>query len=160
MISNDPTCGRQARVTNKGATMVENLIANHTAPVDGEPTPSYGIAGLGPSSESSELALRRVAIRRLKAKRDFRSHLFVFIVLNIAFWAGWAIDGVINEFEFPWPLFPTFIWGLFVIGHAYDVYWNDPLREELVQQEIEKLRAVTSVHPLAAFDLDDDEEWC
>ena len=110
------------------------------------------------SSQPSEADYRRVAIRRLKKKRDFRSHLFIYVVLNIAFWAGWIIDGAINTFEFPWPVFPTVIWGLFVLGHANDVFWKDPLREDLVQKEIEKLRAASHIHPLESYDLDDDDD--
>ena len=30
--------------------------------------------------------------------------------MNIAFWAGWIIDGAIYGCEFPWPVFPTVIW--------------------------------------------------
>ena len=104
--------------------------------------------------------LRRVAIGRLKKKRDFRSHLFVYTVINIAIWAGWVIDGVINGFEFPWPIFVTVFWGLFVLGQANDLYRRDPLREDLVQHEIEELRAAARLHPLDTYDLTDKDDWC
>ena len=110
------------------------------------------------SYEPTEAELRRVAISRLKKKRDFRSHLFVYLVINVAFWVGWIVDGVVNQFQFPWPVFPTVVWGLFVLGHANDIYRKDPLREELVQQEIEKLRAASHIHPLDAYSLDDDDD--
>ena len=106
--------------------------------------------------EPSEEQLREAAIQRLKKKRDFRSHLFVYIIVNTAFWVGWIIDGAVNGWEFPWPLFPTVFWGLFVLGQANDLYRRDPLREELVQREIEELRAASRVHPLDTYDLDDD----
>jgi hypothetical protein len=108
----------------------------------------------------TEAELRASAIKRLKAKRDFRSHLFVYIVVNTAFWVGWIIDGVINGWQFPWPAFPTVFWGLFVLGHARDLYWHDPLREEFVQREIEELRAASRVHPLDTYDFEDDEICC
>jgi len=108
----------------------------------------------------TEAELRAMAIKRVKAKRDFRSHLFAYLVVNTAFWVGWIIDGAINGWEFPWPVFPTFFWGLFVLGHARDLYWRDPLREELVQQEIENLRAASRIHPLDTYDLKDDGDWC
>lgn len=69
----------------------------------------------------AEEELRRVAVRRLKKKRDFRSHLFVYVVVNLAFWVGWAVDAAINGLAFPWPVFPTVFWGLFVFGQARDV---------------------------------------
>lgn len=108
----------------------------------------------------SEAELREAAIRRLKKKRDFRSHVFVYVVVNLAFWVGWAIDGAINGWQFPWPMFPTLFWGLFVLGQANDLFRRDPLREELVQREIANLRAAARVHPLDTYDLKDDDGFC
>lgn len=107
----------------------------------------------------TESELREAAIKRLKKKRELSSHLFVYVVVNIALWTIWIIDGAANGWEFPWPVFPTFFWGLFVLGHANDIYRRNPLREDLVQKEIEQLRAASRVHPLDTYDLDDDE-WC
>jgi len=87
-----------------------------------------------------------VAIGRLKKKRGFRGHLFVYTV--------------INGFEFPWPIFVTVFWGLFVLGQANDLFRRDPLREELVQREIEELRAAARLHPLDTYDLTDKDGWC
>ena len=78
-------------------------------------------------------------------------------MVNVAFWIGWIIDGAVNTWVFPWPAFPTVFWGLFVIGHANDLFWRDPLREELVQREIEDLRAASRIHPLDTYDLGDDD---
>jgi dolichyl-phosphate-mannose--protein O-mannosyl transferase len=105
----------------------------------------------------TDAELRQAAIKRLKKKRDFRGHLFIYIVVNVAFWTGWIIDGAVNTWVFPWPAFPTVFWGLFVIGHANDLFWRDPLREELVQREIEDLRAASRIHPLDTYDLGDDD---
>ena len=121
-------------------------------PVNTRPTYETG----SPQPAPTEADLRAVAISRLKKKRDFRSHLFVYVVVNAAFWAGWIIDGAINVWEFPWPIFPTVFWGLFVLGHASDTYWRDPLHEDRVQREIESLRAASRIHPLDTYDLDDD----
>ena len=138
------------------------------SPDIGAPSPSAGPRPAR-SYEPTEAELRRVAISRLKKKRDFRSHLFVYLVINVAFWVGWFVDGVVNQFEFPWPVFPTVVWGLFILGHANDIYWKDPFREELVQHEIEKLRAASHIHPLDTYSLDDDDDeedededdgWC
>jgi hypothetical protein len=109
--------------------------------------------GAAPSEEE----LRRVAVRRLKKKREFRNHLFVYVVVNVGLWAVWVIDGINSTWQFPWPIFPTVFWGLFVIGHAIDVYWRDPLSEEAMQREIEQLRAASTTHRLDTYDTDDDE---
>lgn len=91
--------------------------------------------------EPSEAELRQVAIARLKTKRDFRGHLLVYVVVNIGFWTLWIADGVSNGWGFPWPVFPTVFWGLFVLGGARDLYGKDSFREDHVQREIEQLRS-------------------
>lgn len=117
--------------------------ATHTT---GQPLPT-------PTDEE----LRAVAIKRVKAKRDFRGHLYVYLVVNIGLWTIWIIDSVANQWEFPWPIIPTFFWGLFVLGQANDVYRRDPLREDAVQREIEQLRAASKIHPLDTYNLDNDD---
>jgi hypothetical protein len=117
--------------------------ATHTT---GQPLPT-------PTDEE----LRAVAIKRVKAKRDFRGHLYVYLVVNIGLWTIWIIDSVANQWEFPWPIIPTFFWGLFVLGQANDVYRRDPLREDAVQREIEQLRAASKTHPLDTYNLDNDD---
>jgi len=106
-----------------------------------------------------EAELRQLAIRRLKKKGEFRSHLYVYLVVNLGLWAVWFIDGLNGSFGFPWPVFPTLFWGLFVVGHASDVYGRDPLREDRVQREMEELRSLARVRPLDTLELDDDD-WC
>ncbi len=96
--------------------------------------------------------MRAVAIERVKAKRDFRNHLYVYLVVNIGLW---IVGGMTDEWVFPWPSLPTVFWGLFVLRHAYDTYRRDPLREDHVQKEIGQLRAAAKVHPLDTYDLDD-----
>jgi hypothetical protein len=109
-----------------------------------------------PFPEPTEEQLRAHAIKRVKAKRDFRSHLFTYLVVNIGLWTIWLVSGVLDGWLFPWPLFPTVIWGLFVLGHWYDVYRREPLREDLVQREIEELRAASRVRPLDTYERDDE----
>jgi hypothetical protein len=113
-----------------------------------DPTPSL--------SNPTDEELRAVAIRRVKAKSDFHGHLFVYLVVNIGLWAIWIIDGIANQWQFPWPIFPSVFWGLFVLGQWNDVYRRDPLREDLVQKEIGRLRAASELHPLDTYDIDDD----
>ncbi len=109
------------------------------------PTPTD--VGGASTPGTTEQQLREVAIRRLKEKRDFLTHLFVYTVVNVALWVLWIIDGASNGWEFPWPVFPTVFWGLFVLKHANDVYWSNPLREDRVQREVEALRAESHGHP-------------
>lgn len=106
--------------------------------------------------DATDDQLRAVAIRRVKAKRDFVTHLFVYVVVNIGLWALWTVGGIIDEWVFPWPVFATVFWGVFVLAQWFGVYRRDPLREDLVQREIERLRTATRAHALDTYDTDDD----
>ena len=103
----------------------------------------------------TEDELREVAVKRVKVKRDFRTHLFVYIVVNIGLWTMWIIDGVQDSWEFPWPAVVMVFWGAFLANHWHDAYRRDPLHEDLVQKEIDQLRAAARVRPLRNDDPDD-----
>lgn len=107
---------------------------------------------LGPSDER----LRELAVRRLKKKQAFRGHLTVYVAVNLVLWGVWVIGGVVSGWVFPWPVFPTVFWGLFVLGQANDVYWRKPLSEEAIQAEVAELRASPSLHRLEARSEDVD----
>ncbi|MDH3681279.1 MAG: 2TM domain-containing protein [Acidimicrobiia bacterium] len=108
-----------------------------------------------PLPTPTEAELREIAIKRLKKKRDFRNHLFTYVVINTMLWSIWIIAGVVEAWAFPWPLFPTVVWGLFVLGHYRDTYLRNPFREERVQREIESLRAASRTHPIDTYGLED-----
>lgn len=90
---------------------------------------------------AAEAELREIAIGRLERKRDFRNHLFTYAVINSMLWCIWIVAGFVDAWQFPWPVFPTVVWGLFVLRHFRDTYSSDPLSEDRVQREIENLRA-------------------
>lgn len=81
--------------------------------------------------------LREQALKRLKAKREFHSHLFTYVGVNVFLVLIWAISG----FGFFWPVFPILGWAIFgLIPHAWNTYRNDEIDEASVQREMEKLR--------------------
>ena len=80
--------------------------------------------------------LREEAISRLKKKRDFRSHVFIYVAVNTALVAIWAITGA----GFFWPVFPILGWGIGVAANAWDVYGRKPLTEDEIRRETERLR--------------------
>ena len=128
---------------------------NHTGDVEGRlrerPLPAR-------SDQPSESELRRLAVRRLRRKRAFRRHLSVYLGVNTAFWLVWIIGGIASRWIFPWPIFPTVFWGLFILGEASDLYWRAPLTEAQVQREIEHLRRTPSrARGLQGFD--DEADW-
>jgi hypothetical protein len=88
---------------------------------------------------TSPEGLRDQALRRLKQRRDFHTHVFVFLVVNAVFWGAWVIIGATTDSWFPWPLFVTLAWGIGVAGNAWDVYVRRPISETEVQHEIDRL---------------------
>ena len=86
--------------------------------------------------ETPESALRTRAVERLRKKREFKTHLFVYVVVNAAVVAVWALTGG----GFFWPAFPMLGWGIGVIFHANEVYGRSELSEEEIRREMERLR--------------------
>jgi hypothetical protein len=84
----------------------------------------------------SEQELREQAITSLKKKRDFRTHLVMYVVVNAFLIGIWAIaDG-----GFFWPAFVLGGWGIGLIGNAWDVYGRKPISEAEIASETERLR--------------------
>ena len=79
--------------------------------------------------------LRKQAVARLKAKRDFQGHLLAFVLINGVVWLIWALTGT----GFPWPAFMTAGWGVGVIFNAWDVYLRRPFTEAAIDEEMRRL---------------------
>jgi 2TM domain len=78
---------------------------------------------------------REKAIARLKAKRDFLAHLFAYAVINGVLVAIWFITGA----PFFWPIIPMLIWGVGLVFHAREVYWERPIAEEDIRREMDRM---------------------
>ncbi len=75
-----------------------------------------------------------LALKRLKAKREFQGHLVVYVVVNAFltlvwwwsgggyFWPGWVMAG----------------WGIGIVIRFYDVFIRRPITEADVQQEMKR----------------------
>jgi hypothetical protein len=81
--------------------------------------------------------LREQAISQLKKKRDFRSHVFIYLLVNTMLVVIWAVTGA----DFFWPIFPILGWGIGVAANAWDVYARKPLSEDEIQHEAQRLRS-------------------
>jgi fatty acid desaturase len=88
---------------------------------------------------TSEERRREQALRRLKKRRDFRTHLFVYLTINFLVWGVWAIIGASSGGWFPWPLWVTLGWGIGVAFNAWDVYMRHPITEAEVRREMDRL---------------------
>ena len=49
------------------------------------------------SSATSPEVLREQALRQVKKRRDFHTHVFAFLVVNIVLWGAWSINGVTSR---------------------------------------------------------------
>ena len=85
----------------------------------------------------SEQELRKLAVSRLRKKRDFRTHVVIYVIVNAMLVGIWAATGA----GFFWPIFPILGWGIGVGANAWDVYGRKPITEDEVQRETERLRS-------------------
>lgn len=42
------------------------------------------------------------AVRRLKGRREFRAHLFAYVLVNLALWGTWGVIFATAGVWFPW----------------------------------------------------------
>lgn len=82
-----------------------------------------------------ESEARAQAIKRIKAKRAFLTHLVTYLVVNLLVWLIWAVgDG-----GFPWPIFVTFGWGIGLASNAWAVYGvAKPITDADIQREMQR----------------------
>jgi 2TM domain len=90
------------------------------------------------ASAQSEAEIREQAIQRLKKKRDFRTHIVIYCIVNAALVGIWAITSGADGFF--WPIFPILGWGIGVGANAWDVYGRKPISEDEIRREADRLR--------------------
>ena len=76
---------------------------------------------------------REAAIQRLNEKRDFRTHLVTYLVVNAMLVGLWAVTGS----GFFWPIFPILGWGVGIAIHGYTVFLVRPFTEDDVNRLLE-----------------------
>ena len=89
------------------------------------------------ASSMSEEEIYEEAKKRVKAKREFFSHLTAYIAVNILLIIIWALTGA----GFPWFLFPLCGWGIGVFFHFMNAFvFITKLDKTSVEKEAEKIR--------------------
>lgn len=73
---------------------------------------------------------REQAIRRIRAKREFRTHLVVYVAVNALLVLLWSLTGA----GYFWPMWPILGWGIAVGIHAVTVYMGT---SEITEAQIE-----------------------
>jgi hypothetical protein len=81
--------------------------------------------------------LRKQARERVEKRRDFKTHLFIYFVVNAALIGIWAIATPDSLF---WPIFVILGWGIGVAGNAWDVFIRKPITDDEIEREEQRLR--------------------
>ena len=76
---------------------------------------------------------RGAAIKRLRAKRDFRTHVVVYLAVNALLVLIWALSGA----GYFWPIWPIVGWGIGLALNAWKVYAK-PISEEEIRSEMQR----------------------
>jgi hypothetical protein len=84
-------------------------------------------------------ARREQAVRSVKKRRDFQTHLVSYVVVNLVVWGIWTVIAVTSGADFPWPVFVTLGWGIGIVMNAWDVYFRRPVSEEDISREMDRL---------------------
>jgi hypothetical protein len=77
---------------------------------------------------------RAAALKRIEEKREFRTHVVAYVVVN-AFLVGiW----VVTEGDYFWPIWPILGWGIGLVLHAWSVFGQRPITEDDIQREMRR----------------------
>lgn len=99
--------------------------------VNPSPDPFYPT----PSFDETETELRSRALVRLNAKRHLRTHIVVYIAVNLMLVIIWWVTGA-GDF---WPVFPILGWGIGLAYNVWDVMSPKPT-PDAVAAEMDRLR--------------------
>lgn len=77
---------------------------------------------------------RELAIKRVRAKRDFSAHLIVYLVINSFLVVIWLLSGA----GYFWPGWVLTGWGIGLVLNAWDVYGRKPITEADIEKEMQR----------------------
>ena len=75
---------------------------------------------------------REVAIKRVKARRDFKTHVVVYVLVNALLVVIWAFSGA----GYFWPIWIIAGWGIGLALNAWTVYFEKPISEDEIRREM------------------------
>lgn len=87
---------------------------------------------------------RELAIKRLKEKRDFKTHVALYVAINVFLWLLWAFTQS-PKTGIPWPIWPTLGWGVAIVIGAWSVFGSHPITEDDIRTEMERGGGVVDV---------------
>lgn len=77
---------------------------------------------------------RAAALKRLKDKRDFRTHAVIYLVVNAMLVGIWAMTGR----GYFWPVWSMIGWGVGLAINGWSAYFERPISEEEIRREMER----------------------
>jgi hypothetical protein len=77
---------------------------------------------------------REAALKRLKDKRDFKSHVATYLIVNALLVVIWAVSGQ----GYFWPIWPILGWGIGLALNAWTAYFQKPISEDDISREMER----------------------
>jgi hypothetical protein len=80
---------------------------------------------------------REAAVKRVKAKRDFKNHIAAYVIVNTLLVAIWAFSGG----GYFWPIWVIAGWGVGLALNAWTVYFERPITEDEIRREMERSSA-------------------
>ena len=97
-------------------------------------------------TEMSDEEIRSLAIKRVRRKRGFFSHLTAYLVVNAFLWCIWALPTLgygwgMHGTPFPWPIFVTVFWGIGLISHGLGVFaFHGGWEQKEIDKEIAQIK--------------------
>jgi hypothetical protein len=77
------------------------------------------------------------ARQRVAARRAFSAHLVVYVVVNAALVAIWAITGA----GYFWPVWSLLGWGIGLALHGWQVFFRRPITDADIEAELRRRRS-------------------
>lgn len=85
----------------------------------------------------TDAELRKAAERRVNAKLGFRSHLIVYLLVNL----GLLGINLATSPDYLWCVWPAGGWGIGLLAHGMSVYGSAPGgRERMIEAEMRRMR--------------------
>lgn len=92
---------------------------------------------MGIQNTGRDVALRELAVDRLKRQADFKLHAMIYLLVNGFLVVIWLMTGT----PFFWPIFLIFAWGIGVAANWWDAYLRAVPTQVEIDREIARLRS-------------------
>jgi hypothetical protein len=86
-----------------------------------------------------EADLRAMAIQSLRRKEAFKTHVVVYVLVNLLLFGSWLATAISTGTWYPWWVFPLLGWGIGVGVQGWNVYRSDAYNESRVRAEMRRL---------------------